>query len=39
MYIAADVLPTVSRRFRAFSEMFDNQLILKYAKNRRFRPS
>jgi hypothetical protein len=38
MYIAADDLLTVSRRFRAFLEILDNQWILKHAKIRRFCP-
>lgn len=38
MYIAADDLLTVSRRFRAFFQMFDNQLYQKHAKIRRFCP-
>ena len=38
MYITADVLLTVSRRFRAFLEMLDNQRYLKHAKIRRFCP-
>lgn len=38
MYIAADVLLTVSRRFRVFLQTADNQRFLKFAKIRLFCP-